>query len=202
MQLLERRYQGRLDEDADQFIGFIVGGVERMQALIDDVLAYSRVGRGELRREPVDSGVAVERAVALLDAAVRQTGAEIEVGDLPTLDADARGLVQLFQNLISNALKFTDGRPPRVAVSAARRKDRWSFAVADNGIGIESDHQERVFRMFQRLHPREQYGGSGIGLAICKRIVERHDGRIWCESRPSGGALFQFTIPDEPEIVE
>ncbi|MFL5866465.1 MAG: sensor histidine kinase, partial [Thermoleophilaceae bacterium] len=109
---------------------------------------------------------------------------------------------QLFQNLISNALKFTDGSPPRVEISAAHRADGWSFAVADNGIGIDSDHQERVFRMFQRLHRREEYGGSGIGLAICKRIVERHGGRIWCEARPGGGALFQFTIPDEPGIPE
>lgn len=202
VQLLERRYKGQLDEDADKFIGFIVGGVERMQTLIDDVLAYSRVGRGELLREPVDSRVAVERALALLDALVSEAGAEIEVGELPTVDADAPSLVQLFQNLISNALKFTDGSPPRVEISAAHRADGWSFAVADNGIGIDSDHQERVFRMFQRLHRREEYGGSGIGLAICKRIVERHGGRIWCEARPGGGALFQFTMPDEPGIPE
>jgi PAS domain S-box-containing protein len=202
VQLLERRYSGQLDEDADRFIEFVVGGVDRMQTLIDDLLAYSRVGRGELRREPVDSRLAVERALALLDGAVREADAEIDVGELPTVDADARGLVQLFQNLVSNALKFTDGRPPRVEISAARRKNRWTFAVADNGIGIDVDHQERVFRMFQRLHAREQYGGSGIGLAICRRIVERLGGRIWCESRAEGGTVFQFTVPDEADILE
>ena len=111
-------------------------------------------------------------------------------------------LQQLFQNLIGNAIKYRSEAPPRIRVSAERLLGCWRFAVADNGIGIDSDHQERVFRMFQRLHRREEYGGSGIGLAICKRIVERHGGRIWCEARPGGGALFQFTIPDEPGIPE
>jgi PAS domain S-box-containing protein len=201
VQLLERRYRGELDEDADRFIGFIVEGVDRMQVLINDVLAYSRVGRDELRREPVDTRVAVERALALVQGAMDEAGAEVQVGDLPTLDADARSLVQVFQNLLSNAVKFTDGQPPLVEISARRRKDEWTFAVADNGIGIDTAHEERIFRMFQRLHPREEFGGTGIGLAICKRIVERHGGRIWCEARAGGGTVFRFTIPDVMEVT-
>jgi PAS domain S-box-containing protein len=202
VQLLERRYRGELDDDADRFIGFIVDGVDRMQVLINDVLAYAGVGRAELRREPVDTHVTVERALALVQSAVAETSAEVDVGDLPTVDADSRSLVQLFQNLLSNAVKFTDGRRPRVEISARRRKGEWRFAVADNGIGIDGAHAERIFRMFQRLHPREQYGGTGIGLAICSRIVERHGGRIWCEPRTGGGTVFRFTIPDESEVMD
>jgi PAS domain S-box-containing protein len=201
VQLLERRYQGELDDDADRFIGYIVEGVDRMQALINDLLAYSRVGRGELEREPVDTSVTVERALALLHEAVNESGAEVDVGDLPTVQGDGRALLQVFQNLISNAVKFTDGGPPRVEVSARHRSGEWRFAVADNGIGIDAAHEERIFRMFQRLHPRERFVGTGIGLSICKRIVERHGGRIWCEPRPDGGTVFRFTIPDSPEAA-
>ncbi len=201
VQLLKRRYSGQIDEDADRFIGFTVSGVERMQALIDGLLTYSQEGRGELRREPVDSRALAERTLALLDAALRDAGAEVELGELPTILADEAGLGQVFQNLLANALKFTDGEPPRVEVSAVHTGDAWSFAVADNGIGIDPGHAERIFRIFQRLHAREEYPGTGVGLAVCKRVVERHGGRIWCEARPDGGTVFRFTIPDAEELV-
>ena len=196
VQLLERRYQGALDDEAHRFIGFTVAGVERMQALIDDLLSYSRAGAGELQRDRVDSRELVNRALASLDAAVREAGAEVELGELPPIVADERGLGQVFQNLLSNAIKFRAGDAPRVEVSAKHADGAWSFGVADSGIGVESAHAERIFRIFQRLHTRDEYGGTGVGLAICKRIVERHGGRIWCEPRPAGGTVFRFTIPD------
>ena len=196
VQLLERRYRGELDDEADRFIGFTVAGVERMQALIDDLLSYSRVATGELRGDRVDSRELVKGTLASLDASVREAGAEIELGELPTVVADGRALGQVFQNLLSNAIKFRGDDPPRVRVSATHADDAWTFEVADSGIGVDSAHAERIFRIFQRLHTREEYGGTGVGLAICKRIVERHGGRIWCESRPGGGTVFRFTIPD------
>jgi light-regulated signal transduction histidine kinase (bacteriophytochrome) len=127
---------------------------------------------------------------------VRNAGAEVEVGELPTVVADASALGQVFQNLLSNAIKFRADDPPRVKVSATHSDDAWTFGVADSGIGVEPDHAERIFRIFQRLHTRDEYGGTGVGLAICKRIVERQGGRIWCESQPGGGTVFRFTIPD------
>jgi PAS domain S-box-containing protein len=199
VQLLERRYKGQLDAEADSFIDFIGAGVDRLQALIDDLLSYSRAGQGQLRSEPVDSRQLVERTLASLDAVVREAGAEVELRDLPTLSTDPRVLGQLFQNLLSNAFKFTDGRQPHVEVSAEHEQDAWSFAVADNGIGVDPDKSERIFGMFQRLHAREEYGGTGIGLAICKRMVERVGGRIWCEPAAAGGTVFRFTIPDSEE---
>ena len=196
VQLLERRYKGELDDDADRFIGFVVGGVERMQALIDDLLAYSRAGRAELQRQPVNVGEVVQGAVALLAGAIDESGGSVEIGDLPVVDADRGALRQVFQNLISNGLKFNDNGSPWVEVSASRTADGWGFSVEDNGIGISLDHTDRIFRMFQRLHARDEYGGTGIGLPICKRVVERHGGRIWCEPRAEGGTAFRFTIPD------
>jgi PAS domain S-box-containing protein len=195
-QLLERRYKGQLGAEADSFIDFIGTGVDRLQRLIDDLLSYSRAGRGELRLEPVDSRQLVEGTLASLDAVVRGAGAEVELEDLPTLSTDPRILGQVFQNLLSNALKFTDDSQPRVRVSADREDGAWSFAVTDNGIGIDPAHAERIFGMFQRLHGRDEYGGTGIGLAISKRMVEHLGGRVWCEPRPEGGTVFRFTIPD------
>jgi PAS domain S-box-containing protein len=195
-QLLARRYGGKLDEDADEFIGFAVDGVARMQALIADLLSYSRSGQGALRAQRVDTGELVRETLSSLDAAVRDAGAEVEVGKLPVVDADRAALAQLFGNLLSNALKFTDGRrPPHVDVIAARDDESWRFTVADNGLGIDPKHAVRVFGMFERLHSEDQYGGTGIGLAICKRIVERHGGRIWCEPAQTGGTAFHFTLP-------
>jgi PAS domain S-box-containing protein len=195
-QLLELQYGGKLDDDGNRFIGFIVQGTGRMQAMIDDLLDYSREGQAEQRLELVDSGTLVRGALSSLDAAVREAGAEVELGELPTVNADPGALTRVFQNLLSNALKFTAARPPRVEVSAADGDGAWTFAVADNGLGIEAGDAERVFQMFERLHSREAYAGTGIGLPLCRRIVERHGGRIWCEPRTGGGTVFQFTIPD------
>jgi chemotaxis family two-component system sensor kinase Cph1 len=166
-----------------------------METLIGDLLTYSRAGQGELQREPIDTRELVEGTLASLDAMVRETRAEIELGELPTVSADSHVLAQVFQNLISNALKFAADAAPRVKVSAERADGAWVFAVADNGIGIDPAHAERIFQMFQRLHGRDDYGGTGIGLAICKRVVERLGGRIWFEARPGGGTVFRFTVP-------
>jgi two-component system, sensor histidine kinase and response regulator len=195
-QLLALRYREKLDEDADQFIDFIVQGVGRLQALINDLLTYSRAGRAELRRERIDCNALVKRTLSSLGAALDDADAEVKVGRLPTIEADREKLGQVFQNLLSNALKFTDTRPPRVEVSATQARDGWTFAVADNGIGIEPVYAERIFRMYQRLHAQDEYDGTGMGLAICKQIVERHGGRIWCEPRRGGGAVFRFTVAD------
>jgi signal transduction histidine kinase/tRNA A-37 threonylcarbamoyl transferase component Bud32 len=194
-QLLQRRYQGRLDADADEFIAFAVDGATRMQGLINDLLAYSRVGtRGGPLRE-ADCARAFEQAVANLQAAVRESGAVVRAKDLPVVCADATQLVQLFQNLIGNALKFRRSGVPWVQVTARRCGGEWLFAVQDHGIGIQPRHQGRIFDIFQRLHTRDQYPGNGIGLAICKRIVERHGGHIWVESQPGRGSTFFFTLP-------
>jgi PAS domain S-box-containing protein len=195
-QLLQKRYQGKLDADADEFIGYTVDGVNRMQTLIDDLLAFSRAGRGDRELTDADAGAAARRALEALSAPLSETGADVEIGDLPTVRADERELGQLFQNLVSNALKFQGEDPPRVRVTAesAAGGAEWSFAVADNGIGVEPHHAERIFKMFQRLHGRDAYPGTGIGLAICKKIVEHHGGRIWVEPNADGGSVFKFTL--------
>jgi PAS domain S-box-containing protein len=195
-QLLQKRYEGKLDADADEFIGYTVEGVNRMQALIDDLLAFSRVGRGDRELSDVDAGVVVRRALEALSAPLAETGADVEIGELPTVRGDERELGQLFQNLISNAVKFHGDEPPRVRVTAdaEARGAEWGFAVADNGIGIEPRHAERIFKMFQRLHGRDAYAGTGVGLAICKKIVEHHGGRLWVEPNVDGGSVFKFTL--------
>lgn len=195
VQLLARRYKGKLDQDADDFIGFAVDGALRMQRLIDDLLAYSRIAtRAEPGRE-VAAGECVAAAQRNLAVRVRETGAVIECGELPLLHMDPSQVVQLFQNLIGNALKFCVDGPPLVRISAEREGAHWHFRVADNGIGIDPQYAERIFVIFQRLHPRQQYAGTGIGLAICKKIVERAGGRIWVESLAGAGATFHFTLP-------
>jgi light-regulated signal transduction histidine kinase (bacteriophytochrome) len=197
LQLLERRYRGRLDADADEFIHYAVDGATRMRALIDDLLAYSRAGRSDRPMEAVDTGELVDRLVATLTTGRDQDGAHIEVGELPVVDGDPQQLGQLFQNLLGNALKFTaPGRAPLVRVDAEALPQRWRFTVADNGIGIDPAHAERVFRMFQRLHGRDDYPGTGVGLAIARKVVERHGGRIWAEPGPERGARFCFHLPD------
>jgi signal transduction histidine kinase len=194
-QLLQRRYQGRLDADADEFIGFAVDGARRMEALIKDLLAYSRLSTSDQPPAETDSGRAVEQALANLQTAIQESGARILRRVLPVVRADAGQLVQLFQNLISNALKFRGGRPPRVLITARRQEGAWLFSVSDNGIGIDPRHHERIFQIFQRLHTREEYAGTGVGLALCKKIVERHGGRIWVESEVGQGSTFYFTLP-------
>jgi signal transduction histidine kinase len=197
-QLLARRYQGQLDTDADEFIAFIVEGVTRMQALINDLLALSRIGTRGNPFALVDCAGILQAAKADLDVAIAASGTVITHDPLPTLRADPAQLTQLVQNLLSNAIKFR--RPedvPRIHVSAARQDGAWRFSVRDNGIGIEPQYFDRIFIIFQRLHGGEEYPGTGIGLAICRKIVERHGGRIWVESEPGGGSTFSFTIPEE-----
>jgi PAS domain S-box-containing protein len=194
-QLLARRYEDQLDAEAHSFIDYAVDGVKRMKQLIHDLLAYSRVGSQGRSFEPVELVEAVEWALANLEAAVEEAGAKIEYGDLPKVDGDRPQLGQLFQNLIGNALKFGDGQVPRIRIHARTTEEGWSIGVEDNGIGIEPRHREKIFEIFQRLQRREQVEGTGIGLAICSRIVERHGGRIWVESEPGEGSTFWFTLP-------
>jgi PAS domain S-box-containing protein len=199
VQLLERRYGDKLDTDAHEFIEFAVDGVNRMQRLIDDLLAYSRVGTSEYRHEAIDVAALVEDTLRGMRATVDESGAIVTLENLPTVVGDPGQLRQLFQNLIANGIKFVENGPPRIHVSAKREGRAWRFAVADNGIGIDPRHADRIFAVFKRLHGREAYPGSGIGLSICKRIVERHNGRIWVERNEGGGSRFCFTIPVSEE---
>ncbi|MGO9199845.1 MAG: sensor histidine kinase [Limisphaerales bacterium] len=194
-QLLARRYQGRLDADADEFIAFAVDGANRMQSLINDLLAFSRVGTRGREFEATDFAAALDEALANLAAAIRESGAVVTHDPLPTVMADRSQMVQLFQNLAGNAVKFHAGKPPRVHVSAVQTGNEWVFCVRDDGIGIDPRYAERIFNVFERLHTREEYPGTGIGLAICKKIVERHAGRIRVESQLGQGSAFYFTIP-------
>jgi PAS domain S-box-containing protein len=192
-QLLARRYHGKLDPDADEFIHFAVDGVARMQALILDLLAYSRVSRQSKEFARVDMESVLAEVQTTLRHSIREGRAELVHEPLPEVLGDASQLGQLLQNLVGNAIKFHGTAPPRVHLSAEREGLYWHFRVADNGIGIEPEYFERIFVIFQRLHTRERYPGTGIGLAICKKIVERHGGRIWVESRPEG-STFHFTL--------
>jgi PAS domain S-box-containing protein len=195
MQLLKRRYEGKLDSDADDFIGFAVDGAKRMQVLINDLLVYSRVGTRGKPFEPTNCEDVLEQVLANMEVTIGESGVVVTHDSLPTVVADVSQLVQLFQNLISNALKFRGEDAPRVHVAAEQKDGDWLFFVADNGIGIDPEYFERIFVIFQRLHGRDEYSGTGIGLAVCKKIVERHGGRMWVESEPGQGATFYFTIP-------
>lgn len=194
-QLLARRYKGKLDSDADEFIGYAVDGASRMQRLINDLLDYSRVTSQGKVFEWVDCNGVLEEVLSNLRVAVEESRAVVTHDPLPTVRADGRQLGQLFQNLISNAIKFCGEEPPNVHVSAERRPGEWRFSVRDHGIGVDPQYAERIFVIFQRLHNREEYPGTGIGLAICKKIVERHGGRIWVVSQPGQEATFYFTLP-------
>jgi signal transduction histidine kinase len=195
LQLLSQRYQGQLDADADEFIGYAVDGAKRMQALINDLLAFSRVGTKAKPFAPADCGLIVKTALADLQFAIEDAGARVDVGDLPMVLGDATQLSQLFRNLISNAIKFRRDEPPVVRVTSERAEAFWRFTVGDNGIGIAAEYFERIFVIFQRLHGRSQYAGTGIGLAICKKIVERHGGQIEVRSVEGEGSEFAFTLP-------
>lgn len=197
-QLLAARYHGKLDQDADEFIQFIVDGAKRMQTLINDLLFYSRIGTRGKPFEPVDLTHELRGVLSDLDFAIGDSGAVVSHDPLPVVTGDDGQLRQLLQNLVGNALKFRrPGEPPQVRISAARNGSEWRFDVRDNGIGIDPQYFERVFIIFQRLHGRDDYPGTGIGLAVCKRIVERHGGRIWVDSEPGRGSTFHFTLPAE-----
>jgi hypothetical protein len=196
LQLLEKRYRSRLDSDAKDFIDFAVDGGTRMASLIDGLLAYSRVGTHGATLQPTACESVLDGAIANLDAAIRDSAAELTHDRLPTVVADATQLQQVFQNLIANAIKFRNKRPPKVHVSAKRGKREWLISVTDNGIGIDPQYSDRIFVVFQRLQGRHEYAGTGIGLAICKKIIERHGGRIWFDSTPGNGSTFHFTLPD------
>jgi PAS domain S-box-containing protein len=202
LELLESRYQGQLDEKADMFINHAVDGAERMQEMINALLDLSRIGtRGE-EPVPTDAEAVLERTLRSLGRAIKEAEAEVTHDPLPTVMADKAQLAQVFQNLVANAIKFRcEDVPPRVHISAEREDDEWVFSVADNGIGIDPEQADRIFQIFQRLHTREEYEGTGIGLALCKRIVERHGGRIWVESEVGEGSTFSFTIPTSKEGV-
>ena len=193
-QLLGNRYKGKLDADADEFIGFAVDGAARMQILIDDLLAYSRVGANGVSQESTDCNAVFEIAVANLAATIEESGATVTHDDLPTVDGDASQLGQVFQNLIGNAIKFRREAPPSIHVSCQPDGQHWEFSIRDNGIGIDPEYADRIFVIFQRLHTREEYEGTGMGLAICKKIIERHRGEIWVNSEADEGATFYFTI--------
>jgi signal transduction histidine kinase len=197
-QLLQRRYGGQLDEKADQYIEYAVDGAKRMQMLINDLLAFSRVGRVEQERVPVPAADLLAQAEANLGTAIRRSRAEVEAGELPTVLAEPTLLTAVFQNLLSNAIKFRGERAPRVRVTAERDEDSWLFAVADNGIGISSEYADRIFVIFQRLHDKSSYPGTGIGLAMTRKIIEYHGGRIWLDTTAATGARFCFTLPVIP----
>jgi len=198
-QLLGKRYRNRLDEDADEFMGFIVDGALRMQRLINDLLTFSRVGSRGKGFQPVDLATSVAQVRINLRAAIDESGARISTGTLPVVNADATQMEQLLQNLIGNAIKFRKGPAPSVHIDARREDAAWRITVQDDGIGIDARYAERIFVIFQRLHTAAEYPGTGIGLAICKKIVERHGGQIGVHSTPGEGASFSFTLPDREE---
>jgi light-regulated signal transduction histidine kinase (bacteriophytochrome) len=199
VQLLERRYKGRLDEDADDFINFAVDGARRMQALISALLVYSRISSRGRPFAPTDLDQVLDRALSLEEEALSRAGATVTREPLPVLNADSAQAEQLFQHLLGNAAKFTNGQRPQIHIGASEQHGEWVFSVRDNGVGIDPQDAERVFVIFQRLHGRDEYPGIGMGLAICKRIVERLGGRIWVESQSGEGATFFFTMPQRGE---
>ncbi len=195
VQLLARRYKGKLDDNADDFINYAVDGAKRMQVLINDLLAYSRTGTQGKDFEEIDCGEILDYTLTNLRSVIERNGTTITHGFLPNVMADKTQFRQLLQNLISNAIKFRSEEPPHIHISAERTGEDWLFSMRDNGIGIDPEYNERIFEIFQRLHGRKDYPGTGIGLAICKKIVERHGGRIWVDSQIGEGSTFNFTIP-------
>ena len=193
-QLLAKRYKGRLDSDADEFINYAVDGATRMQVLINDLLDYSRVGTRGKDLEMTKCDAILKKTLDNLKKAVEESDAKVIRDPLPSVMADDVQIGQLFQNLINNAIKFSSDDPPQIHISAERNENKWIFSVRDNGIGIDPEYASRIFEIFQRLHGKEEYPGTGIGLAICKKIVERHGGNIWMESEPAKGSTFYFTI--------
>jgi signal transduction histidine kinase len=198
VQILAEDYKGKLDADADESIRFAIEGASHMRLLIDDLLAYSRVGRRKEALEATSAAHALSSAMRHLKVSIEESGAQVTWDDLPEVTGDSTQLIQLFQNLVGNALKFRGRTAPRVHVGVERSAEGWLFSVKDNGIGVDPQHFERVFAPFERLHGRHEYPGTGVGLAICRKIVERHGGRIWVESKAGEGCNFRFTMPVRP----
>jgi light-regulated signal transduction histidine kinase (bacteriophytochrome) len=202
VQLLRRRYDHLLDSDGRDFIQFATEGTERMKMLLDDLLIYSRAGRTLKPPAVVDLQVVMRDVARNLEVLINETGATVEIRDPGTILSDRTSLTQVLQNLVANGIKFAlPGRPPVVRVGCSEDQFGWTVSVADNGIGIEDRYFERIFVVFQRLHARGEYAGTGIGLAVCKKIVERYGGRIWLESKPGEGTTFYFTLPRHPEVA-
>jgi light-regulated signal transduction histidine kinase (bacteriophytochrome) len=194
-QLLERQYGDRLDERAHEYIAYAVDGAKRMQVLINDLLAFSRVGRTVEGMQPVDLGDALRQAEAHQATAIAEAGARVEAQPLPVVRGEPALLALVFQNLVGNAVKFHGDEPPRVHIGVRATGGLWELSCSDNGIGIEEQYADKIFVIFQRLHARDAYGGTGIGLAMCKKIVEYHGGRIWLDNSGDGGAVFRWTVP-------
>jgi light-regulated signal transduction histidine kinase (bacteriophytochrome) len=195
MNLLARRYKGKLGDDADEYFHFATDGAARMRQLIVDLLNYSRIQQGKETQTRISCGKTVETVLHGLRLSIEETGARVEVSTLPEVVGNPSQLQQLFQNLVGNALKFRSDSPPYIRIAVDRQDGYWLFSVRDNGIGMDMDNANRIFEVFQRLHTRGEYPGTGIGLAICKRIVEAHGGKIWVESSPGEGSCFFFTLP-------
>ena len=194
-QLLAERYQGKLDKDADKYIQYAVDGALRMQTLVQDLLTYSRVGQQGTDLQTTDCNVVLEVVLKNLETALQESGAKVVYGPLPAVVADGSQLLQVFQNLLGNAIKFRGAEPPVIGVAAEKEGREWVFSVSDNGIGIAPENTDVVFVIFKRLHTNAEYPGSGIGLATCKKIIAQHNGRIWVESQPGRGSTFKFTLP-------
>lgn len=202
-QLLNRKYQGKLDAQADDYIRFAVQGAQRMEVLVRDILVYTQAANAAREDAgPVDANAVMEKVLSNLQQSIEDRGAVVKVGELPTLNMHEIHLMQLLQNLVGNAVKYGGERDPKVSVQAVRKESEWLFSVQDNGIGIDPKYKERVFGLFQRLHSSSEYAGTGIGLAICRKIVERYGGRIWVESSLGEGSTFFFALPDRaPEAA-
>ncbi len=194
-QLLEQRYKDKIDDDANDFINYIVDGTTRMQGLINDLLVFSRVGTRGVEFNPTDMNIVLENALINIRQSIIETNATITNEPLPVIIADDSQMIQLFQNVISNALKFHGEEEPHIHISGEAKEEEWIFSVRDNGIGIDSNNFDRIFVIFQRLHTKDEYGGAGIGLAVCKKIIQRHRGKIWVESELGKGSTFYFSIP-------
>ncbi len=202
-QLLAERFRGKLGEDGDKFIGYASEGAQRMQVLIQDLLAFSRVGRKESSGGSVDCNLVMKEVLQTLESAIQEAHAAVSYENLPEVWADRTQIAQVFQNLIGNAIKFRGTKAPAVSVQAEKSDQNWLFRVSDNGIGIPPESAENIFVVFQRLNARSEYAGNGIGLAICKKIIERYGGRIWVESEEGSGSVFKFTLPlPPPEAAE
>ncbi len=194
-QLLAERYRGKLGEEADKFIGYASEGALRMQVLIKDLLAFSRIGRNGFAKGSIDCNAVLEEVLHTLSSTIQESGAVVTHAELPSVWADRTQMAQVFQNLIGNAVKFRRKEPPLISVQAEKADQHWLFRVQDNGIGIAPEYAEKIFVVFQRLHARTEYPGNGIGLAICKKIIEHGGGKIWVESQAGSGSIFKFTMP-------